>query len=249
MAYGMAAFGNLADTPQARAAAEQQRVATVQQQQTQQQDSRMRQIQLEQQEAELQRMHQDASAAPGSVRWDGGSSTGVSGGGGGGSRSSGSGGAGTGTNPALDGLLAEIRNQQVPQVTPTHYTPQQVASGISPEANAATYGAAKERTGLAMQAAMRGLRGSLAQRGIVGTGIDAEEQGMVYNQGLGQLGDVDRTIAHDDATRQLAADQANAMAGNQAGQFNAGQDLAAQQANMQAANQRQNILLQLASLY
>jgi hypothetical protein len=211
--------------------------------------NKMRQLQLENQTLQNEQLMQQMSAEPGSVRFQGPAPSGS----GGTSSSSGSrsasGGAGTGSNPALDGLLAEIRNQQTPTITAPSYTPTKVSSGISPEANAATYGAAKEKIGLEMQAAMHGLRGSLAQRGIVGTGIDAEEQGKVYTQGLGQLGGVNRQIAADDAQRQLTADTTNAAASNQAGQFNASENLAAQQANAQAQQQRQNILLQLASLY
>lgn len=170
------------------------------------------------------------------------------GGGGGSSRASGSGG-GSNNNAALDALLAEIKNQSLPTITPTHVTPSKVSATLSPAQNAATYGAAKERIGLEGQAAMRGLRSSLAARGIVGTGIDAEETGKVYSGMQSGLSTVNRQLATDDAERMRQADQTNAATTNQASQFNASQDMAAAQANLQAQAQRNNMLIQLASLY
>lgn len=130
--------------------------------------------------------------------------------GGGGTKSGGgSGGGGGMDDAAFQALLNEIKSggtyapPEVPIVKSGSTEPYDRA------AESAAYGRAKERTGLAMQAAMRGLKGTLMQRGITGSGIDAESMGGVFESGLGELADTDRQLAEEAADRAFTSEQAN----------------------------------------
>lgn len=136
-------------------------------------------------------------------------------GGGGSGGGSGSGGGGGARNPRNDEdinrLIEEIRSSggdyeppQIPVVTSGDQT-----KPFDEKAQAAAYGAAKERTGLAMQAAMRGLKANLMQRGITGSGIDADMQGRIYGGGLSDLANTDRQLAEEAADRAFSAEQSN----------------------------------------
>lgn len=161
--------------------------------------------------------------------------------GGGGSRSSASsGGAG---NPALSGLLSALQSQ-------TPYQPAQVAHTVAPSAASSTasdYAGAKERGALATKAAMKGLSGSLAARGVgTETGVGADAIASLYKTGLTNLADTDRQFADTDAARQFSADQSQVQTTEGENTFNANAQNAASQYNNDS---RLRQLQLLASLY
>ena len=144
--------------------------------------------------------------------WDlRGTMPGIDGGGGGSRASGGSGGAGTRDTTDIDRLIDEIRSSggdyEPPQIPVT--TSGDMHKPYDEAAQSAQYGAAKERTGLAMQAAMRGLKANMLQRGITGSGIDADKMGDIYGAGLGQLASTDRQMAEESSDRAFTAEQSN----------------------------------------
>ncbi len=110
----------------------------------------------------------------------------------------------------------------------------------NPAADAATYGRAKERTGLAMQSAIKGLRENMAERWMTGpgNGLEAKGLGDIYDAGLGDLAETDRQLAEGTAARGFQSSEAAAQRGWQSGENAA--DRAAQQ-----TNSRLSALLQL----
>lgn len=152
-------------------------------------------------------------------------------------------------NPALDALMAEVRGMDpTPIQAPTmNWTPTPLH--IDEAANRATYGAAKERTGAAMQSAMRGLRSQLAQRGIVGSGIDADKTAELYGGGLSALAATDRQMAEEDADRIFAGEEQNAARATAASQWNADAQMRAAEANQAAQMRRLDLLSRLVTLY
>lgn len=135
---------------------------------------------------------------------------------------------------ALAAIAAQIQ-------TSTGYSPGGTAPAPAPTSPAdlasenAGYGRAKERTGLAMQSALKGLRGAMASRGISGSGIEATGTASVYGGGVGDLAETDRQMAEQGAGRAFTANQSALDRAEQA-----------RQANMQNQSQR---LSQLISLY
>jgi hypothetical protein len=75
-------------------------------------------------------------------------------------------------------------------------------------ADTATYGRAKERTGKATSSALKGLRETLASRGLLGSGIEASETGKVFSSGLSDLAETNRQMAERGAQRDYEASQA-----------------------------------------
>lgn len=116
-------------------------------------------------------------------------------------------------------LINEIRNTgstpyqpaSVPVVTGGPNAPGIGAnSGATPydqEAESGAYGKAKERTGLAAQSAMRGLREQLNARGLTGSGIESQGVEDIFKSGLGQLADTDRQLASERSGRAFTAGQ------------------------------------------
>lgn len=124
---------------------------------------------------------------------------------------SGAGAASTRDTSGIDSLINEIRSSggdyvapQIPVVNSGDMT-----KPYDEAAQSAQYGAAKERTGLAMQAAMRGLMANLQRRGISGSGIDADKTGDIYAGGLGQLAATDRQMAEEASDRAFTSEQSN----------------------------------------
>jgi hypothetical protein len=78
-------------------------------------------------------------------------------------------------------------------------------------ANAAAFARAKDQVGQTSRGALTGLAGAMAGRGISGSGVEGRGITSVINQGQGQLGDVSRQQAIEQA--QLA--EQNALAGYQ----------------------------------
>lgn len=111
----------------------------------------------------------------------------------------------TGYSPAPGGAPAP-GGGTAPGMAPAGTAPVQSPEELAAEN--ASYGRAKERTGLAMQGALKGLRGVMASRGIGGSGIEASETGKVFSGGLGELADTDRQMAEQGATRAFTAGQA-----------------------------------------
>lgn len=113
-------------------------------------------------------------------------------------------------NAALAAIAAQL--QQSTGYSPSGTTTPPPVEGASPEelaAENAGYGRAKERTGLAMQSAMKGLRGAMASRGISGSGIEASGMADVYGGGVGALAETDRTMAEGSAQRSFTRNEAN----------------------------------------
>lgn len=75
-------------------------------------------------------------------------------------------------------------------------------------ADASTYGRAKERTGLAAQSAIKGLRETLASRGLLGSGLEAQETAKVYSGGLSDLAETDRQQAEQNTERDFQTREA-----------------------------------------
>lgn len=81
--------------------------------------------------------------------------------------------------------------------------------GPSTSADASTYGRAKERTGLATQSALKGLRETLASRGLLGSGIEARETASVFRGGLSDLAETDRQQAEQDSARSFQSHESD----------------------------------------
>lgn len=94
-------------------------------------------------------------------------------------------------------------------------------------AHAAAFASAKDQVGQTSRAALTGLAGAMAGRGVVGSGVEGRGQVGVINQGQQQLGDVSRSEAEDSAAQ---AEQ-NALAQFQGDVSQRGQTLQNQQAN------------------
>lgn len=121
---------------------------------------------------------------------------------------------------ALNALLAEIRGAgSATRIQPSATTARE-GDPYDRTSEAATYGAAKERTGLAMQAAMKGLQGSMAGRGIRGSTIHGDALGGVYEAGLGELAGTDRQLAEKFADRSFTAENIDLSREESGRQFN-----------------------------
>lgn len=183
----------------------------------------------------------------------GGGYGGASGGGsraGGGSYASSS---ATGGNSAeIERLIAEIRSTSNPTADAPQIPGPSPSPSYDPAADRATYGAAKERTGLATQAALRALRESLNQRGLVdqggrNSGIEAElTQGLIRG-GLGELANTDRQLAETGAQRQYDAGQRDIDRTIDVNKFNASSILSAQGRPSTYNLSKWSLLAQLAS--
>jgi hypothetical protein len=142
-----------------------------------------------------------------------------------------------------EGTNQNVDPNRVPHI-PVHQTGN-VTDPYDRAAEAASYGRAKERTGMAMQAAMKGLRGSMARRGIGGSGIEAERTGGLYEAGLGQLGEADRTLAEAAAGRAYDSEQRNVDRRNRNEEYNADLDLQYENQRIDAQNRRMSLLTQI----
>jgi hypothetical protein len=152
-------------------------------------------------------------------------------------------------NLALSALEAEIRGQGEGSYQAPQTSVERSNYAEDPAADRAQYGKAKERIGLALQSALRGLRESMASRGIGGSGIEGQEMGDLFASGLGQLADTDRQLAEQRAGRAFTAGQSDTDRVIQQQQFNAGQQTAAEQARLASRNRNMEMLLQIARSY
>lgn len=96
----------------------------------------------------------------------------------------------------------------------------------SSAAMAASFARAKDRAGQIAQSALAGLRSNLGGRGLLGSGAEYKGTERIAAQGLGELGDVNREQAIQNANQ--AADFAKI--GYQGDITQRGQDISAQQA-------------------
>ena len=115
-----------------------------------------------------------------------------------------------------------------------------------PAADAATYGRAKESTGMAMQAALRGLREAMASRGISGSGIEARGTADIFGQGVGALAETDRQLAEGTASRGFTAGESARNRNEGARQFNVS---AGQREREMGLNEQARRLSNIFSLY
>jgi len=115
---------------------------------------------------------------------------------------------------ALKALQAQLATFQGTGYSPPGGTPGAGPTGAGdpydPAADAATYGRAKERTGLAAQSAIRGLRSSLSGRGVTGAGIERANTGQIFGGALDNLAETDRQLAENTATRRFSAGESAA---------------------------------------
>lgn len=148
-------------------------------------------------------------------------------------------------NPALDALIRQVQSQSATPFTPPRVTAHLAPLHLDAAQQAATYGAAKERTGNALQAAMRGLQSQLASRGLTGTSIDADRSAQLFGSGLTDLANTDRQQAEQDASRLFATEGVNTDRLNQADTLNANNELSADIANQNANQSRLSFLARL----
>lgn len=147
-------------------------------------------------------------------------------GGGAGAGAGASGGGRSGVDPQrradFMGLANEIRGGPItPAMSPTP-----VARGdVDPYdkgAEDAAFGRAKDRTGQTLQAALRGLRTAMSARGLSGTPIEGERMSGLFEAGMGQLGEHDRTYAEGTARRAFDAGQTQTDRDETGRRFNLG---------------------------
>lgn len=131
----------------------------------------------------------------------------------------------------LTALLSQTQGGAAP--AGPSYTPYSPSSGgYDKAAEDAAYAAAKERTGQALQGALRGLKGTMAARGISGSGIEGGETRQLFESGLSDLAGTDRQLAEKRADRSFQAGQSDIDRMIQSQQFGANlseQDAARQQ--------------------
>lgn len=133
-----------------------------------------------------------------------------------GTRAAGGGGA---DQNALNALLAEIRGKPQPvRLSPTP-APEREGDPYDRTAESAAYTSAKERTGLAMQSALKGLRGVARGRGISGSTIEGDLIQKLFGQGLGELAGTDRQLAEKFADRSFDAENMDLSRLTQHSQF------------------------------
>ena len=112
--------------------------------------------------------------------------------------------------------------------------PERLAPPDTSEAEKATFNRAKDQQGLITRSALSGLQGSLAGRGMLGSGLEGRETGKIVQQGAGELGNLSR----EQAIQHAALGQKNAEAAFAGGITQRGQDISAQQNQQQQALNR-----------
>jgi hypothetical protein len=155
------------------------------------------------------------------------------------------------SNAALEALAREV---SASRATNTGYTAPQVpieTSGYTgnAEADRAAYTAAKERTGMALKSALKGLRESMAGRGLQGSGIEGEAIGDAFEAGLSQLAGHDRAMAEQNAGRAFTAGQSDTDRTIQQRQYNASQQASAEQTRLGRDDRALEMLPQIARSY
>jgi hypothetical protein len=111
----------------------------------------------------------------------------------------------------------------VPRIGPA-LTPDQIGHIQGPDmtaANAAEFARAKDQVGQTARGALTGLAGAMAGRGVLGSGVEGRGIGNVINKGQGELGDVSRQQAINNAALQ----EQNALASYQGDITQRGQNI------------------------
>lgn len=146
------------------------------------------------------------------------------GGGGGGTRAASP--SAAGNTDQITQLINEIRSAQPPQYTAPQIPITTSGGGGTPydqRAENAAYGAAKERTGMATQSALKALREQLNSRGLgEGSGLEGEMTTGLIRGGLGELASTDRQLAEARANRAFTAGQSDTDRTISQNEFNAG---------------------------
>lgn len=130
--------------------------------------------------------------------------------------------------------------------------PASTGSPMSPydmAAENAAYGTAKEHTGNEAQAALKGLRATMAQRGIGGSGIEASNTRGIFEGALGEQANTDRSLAENRANRVYGAEQSNKAAAEERRKFDLTFRQSEQSRIANEQSQRLAALLQAAGLY
>lgn len=113
----------------------------------------------------------------------------------------------------------------------------------------AAYGAAKERTGNEAQMALKGLQGTLAQRGVSGGGIEAADTRGIFEGALGQQAATDRSLAENRSGRVFAAQAAARDMAEKQREYNLSFQQSEQQRIATAQAQRLSALMAAAGMY
>jgi hypothetical protein len=149
-------------------------------------------------------------------------------------------GSGAGSRATTSGnpfdLWSEFAKAQanVPQVSSPRAS---LSDADNAAAEAAAFGRAKDRTGLATQGLLRSIRNQMARRGISGSGIEADMTGDALMGGFGEIGEVIRDQAIEGLQRRYdMADQTYQGEITQRGQ------------DMSAAAQRNDMIMSLLRL-
>jgi hypothetical protein len=122
------------------------------------------------------------------------------------SSSSGSGSGGTG---AIANAIPRIGDQTIESGggNPSQFgTPGSVGHISAPDmaaANSAGFARAKDQVGQETSGALTGLRSALASRGMLGSGAESRGTVSAITKGQGQLGEVSRTQAENEANQNL----------------------------------------------
>ena len=174
-----------------------------------------------------QRVNQFSSAALGGLR-EAASGSGVFGS----MDVSGGGGVGGGTagGPGGGGAGYPAAGSRIESIAPIDMT----------AANAAIYGRAKDVAGQTGRASIDTLRGVLGETGQLGGGAEAQGVRDIVESAAGQVGDVNREIAIQNARQGLDVARTNQAAGI----TQRGQDIQAQEAAARLAQQQANIMFQ-----
>jgi hypothetical protein len=107
----------------------------------------------------------------------------------------------------------------------TYYSPpsSSTASGYQDTADSKAYARAKDNTGAALAASLKGLQATMAARGISGSGIEGAETEKLFQGGLSDLANTDATQAGKTAEHAFTDEQAGKARGEQAREFDVGQ--------------------------
>jgi hypothetical protein len=123
----------------------------------------------------------------------------------------------SGTN--LGGVTAPQINVAPGSANVSPYAP----SPYDASADTAAFTAAKQKTGQELQGALSGLRNAMQARGITGSGIEGQGAESLYASGLSDLSNVNAAQAEGTAGRAFTANQAALSRGEQAREYDTGQ--------------------------
>jgi hypothetical protein len=136
---------------------------------------------------------------------------------------------------SLSGLFAAASPTAAPTAT---ITPGATVPNVGPidqtAANAGIYAQAKDTAGQQGRASLESLRGLLGESGGLGSGAEAQGTRDIVENAAGQVGQVNRDLAATNAKTSLTT----ALANQQAGVTERGQDIQAQEAQARLAQEQ-----------